>query len=228
MFFGRVILFFAAGVGSLRYGLGLYAWRISNKLEKPAYEIIGRLGKGVELRRYGGYTTAEVNFVHPESMRAATSQGFKKVAGFIFGKNRNRGSRLSQPSEGRGAAMAMTAPVRINMEGPTSQPEKVTISFVMGANYTTKTLPVPLDRDVKIQTVPPHVMAAVSFSGPPPSEAVVDQKRRIIESEIAKAGTGIIRLRSGRSNTLVYGYHDPFMTPNLLRKNEVGIIVDAA
>lgn len=106
MFFGRVILLFAAGVGSLRYGLGLYAWRISNKLEKPAYEVIGRLGKGVELRRYGGYTTAEVNFVHPESMKAATSQGFKKVAGFIFGKNRNRGSRLSHPSEGRGAAMA--------------------------------------------------------------------------------------------------------------------------
>ena len=24
---------------------------------------------------------------------------------------------------------------------------------------------------------------------------------------------------------LVYGYHDPFITPNLLRRNEVGVVV---
>ena len=43
----------------------------------------------------------------------------------------------------------------------------------------------------------------------------------------------VLRALSGRSlrpaagvETLVYGYHDPFMTPNFLRKNEVGVYVD--
>ena len=37
-------------------------------------------------------------------------------------------------------------------------------------------------------------------------------------------------LSTWRSRTsdevLVYGYHDPFMTPNFLRRNEVGVYVD--
>ena len=33
-------------------------------------------------------------------------------------------------------------------------------------------------------------------------------------------------LRPTADETLVYGYHDPFMTPNFLRRNEVGVYVD--
>ena len=33
------------------------------------------------------------------------------------------------------------------------------------------------------------------------------------------------RARDG-GETLVYGYHDPVITPNLLRKNEVAVMVD--
>ena len=108
----RVLPGLIAGLASLRYGLGMYAWSVSSRLEKPSYTVIQALGKGVELRRYDPYTVAEVTFKKPETMKAATSQGFRKVAGYIFGKNKRRG---------RGAAtsqkMAMTAPVRMELKG---------------------------------------------------------------------------------------------------------------
>jgi hypothetical protein len=28
--------------------------------------------------------------------------------------------------------------------------------------------------------------------------------------------------------TLVYGYHDPFITPNFLRRNEVALVVEGS
>mmetsp|Transcript_65274 Transcript_65274/g.131284 ORF Transcript_65274/g.131284 Transcript_65274/m.131284 type:complete len:227 (-) Transcript_65274:105-785(-) len=206
---------------SFRYGLGIYAWRVSNGLEKPRYTVVEALGKGVELRRYDEYTVAEVTFKKPETMKSATSQGFRKVAGYIFGKNR---------AKGRGAAaskkMAMTAPVRMALKGDLS-PDKalneVKVSFVMAANETTSTLPVPLDAGVRVQKIPAHYMAAVAFNGAPPSEAKVEAKRNLVNMQLAARN---LRAKKN-SETLVYGYHDPFITPNILRKNEVGVVVDA-
>ena len=82
-------------------------------------------------------------------------------------------------------------------------------------------MPIPSDSDVKVIKVPAHFMAAVAFSGAPPSEAKVEDKRRLVAGQLSSRG---LRVKSG-SDTLVYGYHDPFMTPDLLRRNEVGIMV---
>ena len=52
--------------------------------------MVQRLSRGVEVREYEGYNIAEVSFKKPTTMKAATAPGFRKVAGFIFGKNRSR------------------------------------------------------------------------------------------------------------------------------------------
>ena len=44
----------------------------------------------------------------------------------------------------------------------------------------------------------------------------------MVMSEVEKAGS---RVKSAGGDVLVYGYHDPFITPNLLRRNEVGVMV---
>jgi len=203
-------------LASLRFGLGLYAWNLSNKLEKPVSTVIQKLGHGVELRHYDAYTVAECTFKRPETMKAATSGGFRKVAGYIFGKNRVKGREAAQK-------MAMTAPVRMELKGdigPDASLEQVKVSFVMASNYTVKNLPVPLDSDVKLRKIAPHNMAVVAFRGPPPTDRKVEQMRKLVLAELAGSNTA-----PANDDTLVYGYHDPFITPNFLRRNEVGLMV---
>ena len=101
---GRVLAVLLAVLGSARLGVGIFAWRAANVLERPDYTVIRKLPGGVELRRYAAYTIAETA-VKTSSMREASSTGFRTVAGYIFGKNK--------PSE----KMRMTAPVRMSTSG---------------------------------------------------------------------------------------------------------------
>ena len=66
-----------------------------------------------------------------------------------------------------------------------------------------------------------HQAAFVRFSGKPPSEQRVAKERARLEEALAKHGYEVRR----PEETLTYGYHDPFATPNLLRRNEVGLYV---
>ena len=81
-----------------------------------------------------------------------------------------------------------------------------------------------MDRSVQIRRVEGRLVAARKFSGGPPSEARVERERQLIESTLDEAG---IRPQRGGEEVLVSGYHDPFLTPNLLRKNEVALLVEA-
>ncbi|KAJ8600967.1 hypothetical protein CTAYLR_006334 [Chrysophaeum taylorii] len=203
----KVLSAILASLVTVRITSGLVAYNAANKLERPKYEVLERLGGGVEVRRYESYVVAEAT-MSPEgsSMRAASGNGFRACAGYIFGK-KNRQQRT----------FAMTAPVRM-----TSRAEAVKVSFVMARNESLRTLPVPTDANVKLKAIPAHVAAFARFSGRPPRESVVERKRRLVETKL-----GTSRFRPLRdADTLVYGYHDPFLTPNLLRRNEVGFFVD--
>lgn len=196
---GRLLALLLAVAGSGRVGLGLYAWRAANRLERPQYDVLRQLSDGVELRRYEPYVIAETE-VACDTMKKGSSTGFRKVAGYIFGKNKP------------GAKMAMTAPVRTV---PTSG-SKMKISFVMESAYSKKSAPRPTDSSVKVKTEPAHVLAVRSFSGPPPNEERVSKERqRVIEALEA------VGLRPSDDDALIFGYHDPFITPNMLRRNEV-------
>lgn len=209
----RLVLKLVLGVlGTLtagRFGLGIYAWQAAEKLARPSYHVVQRLSGGIELRRYDGYVVAEATINTP-SMREASSAGFRKVAGFIFGKNRPR--RFS----GRSGAtkMAMTAPVRMEVEA-----EQTRVSFVMSANETLQSLPVPMDSSITLRKEKPCFAAFAKFSGAPPTESLIAKKRQAVIS--ALEASGLQPTKDGE--TLVYGYHDPFITPNFLRKNEVGV-----
>lgn len=164
---------------------------------------------------------AEITFKRPDTMKAGTAKGFRGVAGYIFGKNRARGRQaaaLSEPSE----KMAMTAPVRTTLKADEAVAaiDELKVSFVMARDRELSSLPVPLESDVKLRTVPPHRMACRSFSGPPPSQERIAKLRAVVEGEVEKGG-----LKRASDEVLVYGYHDPFITPNLLRRNEVGVMV---
>ena len=118
----RIVAWGVSALVSLRYALGLYAWRVSEKLEKPRYESLLQLPGGVEIRRYEPYTVVEATF-RDQSMRAATGSGFRACAGFIFGgRNRVGGGPFSKRSS---RSMAMTAPVRMETSERTTPEVKV-------------------------------------------------------------------------------------------------------
>lgn len=218
---GRVLAVLLAVLGSARLGVGIFAWRAANVLERPDYTVIRKLPGGVELRRYAAYTIAETA-VKTSSMREASSTGFRTVAGYIFGKNKpSEKMRMTAPvrMSTSGEAMAMTAPVRIAPSEGTTR-----ISFVLEKKYSPQTAPAPLSRDVKVRKVQPHILAARTFSGPPPSEQRVEKEKQAILSAVKAAG--LKPSASGDEGTLVYGYHDPFITPSWLRRNEVCVRVE--
>ncbi len=167
------------------------------------------------LRRYAEYYIAETK-VPGGDVRDSTKSGFRTVAGYIFGKNKSRNG--SEPEK-----MAMTAPVRSAAGGSDGAPTR--ISFVLPSKYDARTAPRPLSGDVKLRRVAPHLLAVRRFAGPPPSEARVRAERARVVAALADAD---LQPRRGAeaAETFTYGYHDPFITPNMLRRNEVGVMVD--
>jgi hypothetical protein len=166
-------------------------------------------------------------------MRKAGSLGFGKCAGYIFGNNTPVGR--SEQSE----KMAMTAPVRSVGEVPAGEKMAMTspvrsqgnkkgktkISFVIGSKYTLENVPKPTDKSVRVKRVDGHYLAASIFSGPPPSDTRVSEERRRLVQICEREG---IRIKGGKDETYVYGYHDPVVTPNVLRRNEVCVEVDGS
>ena len=188
---GKIVMGAVLGISSLRYGAGLYFWRLTEKLERPNYEIVQKLTNNVELRRYEPYLIAETT-VDGRGFREPTSQGFRACAGYIFGKNRARGGNTAEK-------MAMTAPVRVESQVASEKmamtaPVRVAggrsntkVSFVIGSNYSLKTVPRPTDKNVKLRQVPGHTLAVRKFSGPPPKDDRVEKERKILEQSLSQA-----------------------------------------
>ncbi len=218
--FSRFVLSAMAVLASLRLGTGVFAGNATTRLERPTYSVLRRLPGGVEIRRYEPYLIAETS--QAGGQREGTKKGFRAVAGYIFGKNKPK-TRMwlssAASSDDAGTKMAMTAPVRTTSDGDDTR-----VSFVLGSDYTLASAPVPLDRSVKVKKVGAHVLACRSFSGPPPSEARVQREADRVRDALCKAN---MRPKAAEK-VLVYGYHDPFITPNILRRNEVGVFVEEA
>ena len=157
----RVIGGVVGALVTIRYGLGLYAWRVSELLERPKYSVVEKLPGGIEVRAYEAYVIAEATMKRT-AMRQSMGPGFGACAGYIFGgKNRVRGVSLKRTSR----SMSMTAPVRMEMSNAATK-----VSFVMSANETVRSLPVPTDASMALRQIKPHTAAFVRFSGKPPSE----------------------------------------------------------
>ena len=72
MLLGRVAVGLLGFLGSVRYGFGIYAWHVANRLEKPKYTVIRQLGRGVEVRKYEAYNVAEITFKRPGTMKVVS------------------------------------------------------------------------------------------------------------------------------------------------------------
>lgn len=178
--------------------------------EQPKYRVIEALGGGVEVREYVERIAAEAA-VDTHTANEARSESFNILAGYIFGKNKQRQSiAMTSPVEvnSKGRSIAMTSPVEVNARGGS-----MTMRFFMPAAYSMAELPEPTDPRVKLVAVPSVTVAVLRYSG-----STMDANTK------AKTAMLLDVLQSSKwkpaGPSKAFFYNPPWTIP-FLRRNEV-------
>jgi hypothetical protein len=181
--------------------------------EEPKYRIERDYGS-FEVRVYEPTVVAET--VVTGSFGDGSNEGFRRLAGYIFGGN-DGGRKIAMTApvgaepapRAKGTSIAMTAPV-----GSERTAEGWVVSFTMPSSFTLKTLPAPDDARVRLREVPGRRVAAVRFSGTWGAEKFEALAAKL-ESDVRKAGL------SPADAPPVFARYDPPWTPWFMRRNEV-------
>jgi hypothetical protein len=186
---------------------------IRSGTEEPSYKLIA-VTNGLQIRQYAPRLAASVTIQGDEI--SARSQGFRKIASFIFGANQSNASiAMTAPvaQEAGSAKIAMTAPVAQTQTTPGSW----TVTFFMPAKYTAATLPKPKDPDIEIIEVPPQIIAVYRYSGIPGRDATAAAHATLL----AKLQT----TNYAPAGDIIDWFYDPPWTIPLLRRNEAAVPV---
>ena len=177
--------------------LGLIGPSMAQTVTEPPYTLV-KNEPPFEVRDYGVLTVAET-FVEGD-FDIAGSLGFRRVAGYIFGKNQN--------AKGESEKIAMTAPVTME-----AQNQRWRMHFVMPQGMVLANLPKPLDASVQLRELPAQRMAAVRFGGMT-TAASIERHTQLLKDWLGR-------------NNLAYDdrpqlarYNDPFTAP-WNRRNEI-------
>ena len=152
------------------------------RYDEPVYDRIAG-GDGFEVRRYGARIVAET--VARGDRREATREGFRRLAGYIFGDNRGaRSISMTTPVEAAavGAAIDMTTPVTAH-----GSEDGWTIRFTMPRPWSLSTLPLPTDPRITLRELPEETFSVLRFSGRA-SAADFEARARRLRSATRAAG----------------------------------------
>ena len=185
----------------------------SSRVEQVDYTVVKKMN-GYEIREYPAHIVAQttVQGSYGESM----NNGFRIVAGYIFGGNTKKESiAMTAPvvaqkvgGEKTSESIAMTAPVVATTDG-----DSQIISFGMPRSYTLETLPTPNDSRVKIVMIPTKKYAVLQFSWYR-SDARVKGMQEKLSSALVRDGVAT------KGSTAYAGYNAPW-TPPWMNRNEV-------
>lgn len=166
-------------------------------VEEPTYAVIVS-EPPFELRHYPPFVVAQAQL--GGDFDAASRSGFKLIASYIFGDNRQ--------ASGAKRKISMTAPVTLT---PADLGWRV--HFVMPAAESLQSLPQPLNSHIQLRQVPAHEVAVVRFSGFTTQASMEAQTARLRAWAQAK------QLKLGPT-AQVARYDDPFTLP-WNRRNEI-------
>lgn len=186
--------------------------------EEPAYTA-EQVTSRVQIRHYGPRIAAETTVTADEV--AARSDGFRRLAGYIFGGNQIR-EKISmtapvaqQGGAARGEKISMTAPVSETAIGN----GEWLIRFFMPAGKSIDSLPQPNDQAVQLVTVPAETVAVRRFSG--------STSARAVARETAQLRQTLKETGFEASGVPAAWFYDPPWTLPLLRRNEIAIPVES-
>jgi hypothetical protein len=213
----------AAGV------LGLVGVRaMANRTEEPEFTVVASR-PGLELRQYAATVVAET--VVEAELDKAGNEGFRRLAGYIFGGNHGPRARkiamtapvALEPARA-GERIAMTTPVaqeRVGAgEGDLVGAGRYCIRFTMPRGSRLDTLPIPDDERVVLREEPGRLVAAHRYSGRWNDRAVVEHSRTLLAA-LDRAGLRPL-------GPPVYARYDPPWTLPWLRRNEILVPVERA
>lgn len=181
----------------------------SSKVEQAAYTVLSKTS-GYEVREYAAHIEAQAMVAGPYD--EALSKGFRIIAGYIFGGNKQKeGIAMTAPVREQNTSsekIAMTAPVVASTRGDSRM-----IAFVMPKSYTLESLPTPTDARVHLVEVPAKKMAALRFSWSRGGGRVGAMETRLLAA--------LSRDRVAVLGTPSYaGYNAPW-TPPWMQRHEV-------
>jgi hypothetical protein len=181
--------------------------------EEAKYDLV--MGDGdFQLRDYAEQVVAEV--VIGDDFEKAGSRAFRMLFKYISGDNEtSQDIAMTAPvAQARpGDKISMTAPV-----GQLSTADGWAVSFVLPANYSIDSAPVPTNPEVQLRAIPERRMATIRYSGRWTEKNYVKYLERLnrwIESEGLQAAGDPVWAR----------YNPPF-TPPFWRRNEIMIPVE--
>lgn len=176
--------------------------------EEPKFVLVLKDGD-FEVRDYAPTVVAEVTVAGNQGQ--ASNQGFRILAGYIFGGNTaQRSIAMTAPVAQRQASerIAMTAPVTQRSAG-----SDWVVQFTMPSEYTMSTLPRPDDRRITLRDEPGQRMAVVRFSGIANARSA-ERHGRELDAQLQARGLR----RTGPTSLAQY---DAPWTPWFMRRNEV-------
>lgn len=210
---GRRILL-AVGGAAIALVTGLQLSR--SYFEEPEYEVVSREGS-FEVRSYPPRIVAETR-VQARDYQSATSEGFSRLAGYIFGGN--------EP-------IAMTTPVEASPSGPPVEGSRIAmttpvetsagedgwrIAFTMPSEYTLEDLPPPRDERVQLRQIDETRVGTLRFSGRATPEAIRERERELLQ-RVEAAGL------EPTSGITVAVYDPPHWVLPPFRRNEIQVRV---
>ena len=125
----------------------LSVWSCAMAIDEPSYTVV-RSAEAFEVRRYEPYLVAET--IVSTTAGEAGNQGFRILAGYIFGGNKGaRKIEMTAPAAQSPAKIAMTTPV-----AQSASAAGYAIQFAMPREWTLQSLPEPNDARVMLWEVP--------------------------------------------------------------------------
>ena len=181
---------------------------VARAIEEPKFVVTRQLD-GVEVREYAPYVVAEA--VVPGPAGDAGNQGFKLLAGYIFGKN--KGERKISMT----ALVTQTAtPQKIEMTAPVTQTATeggYVVQFIMPAEFTLETLPEPVDPQVHLKAMPGARFGVIKYSG--------FWSQSNYDTHLATLRKTLEAARLATTGEPIYSRYDPPWTPWFMRRNEI-------
>ena len=187
---------------------------IRSGTEEPHYTVVETLG-ALQIRQYGPRLAAETTVDGNEV--GSRGEGFRRLAGYIFGDNTARSSiAMTAPvaQEAGSKTIAMTAPV---VQDRTADGQW-RIRFFMPAQYTMETLPRPNNPAVHIVAVPAQTYGVYRYSGSTDAASTAAARRELLQ---LLEGSGWAPVGEP-----VSWFYDPPWTLPFLRRNEAAVPVE--
>ena len=204
----RKVLSWVIGIAASLVGAWAgYTHFYEGGLGQPEYTVVDTYD-GVEFRQYEPFVIASV--LPDQTGESGLSNGFRQLAGYIFGGNHQDESlAMTAPvlqQDAPGESLPMTAPVL-------QSGDSMRMAFVMPAERTIDDLPIPNNADVTLSDVDWGEAAAIRFAGR-------GKQAKFQEAEAELRAVLEAQQRTPAGPALYAQYNSPSAFPPL-RRNEV-------